>query len=131
MMSTDGRRGERAAHRHAGHRLGREGEARAAGYLVERGYRILERNAHAAGVEIDLVVSRAGWIVFVEVKTRSGERAGSPHEAVDERKQTRLRRGAAAWLRSRARHPRAVRFDVVACLARGEAWKIVHWEGAF
>lgn len=112
--------------------MGREGEARAATYLRARGYRVLERNARAGGVEIDLVATRGHRIVFVEVKTRRSRRAGAAHEAVDTRKQARLRRGAAAWLRGRGRRTHAVRFDVICCYADArEGWTIEHWEGAF
>jgi putative endonuclease len=111
--------------------LGREGEARAAVYLERKGYRVLERNAQAGGVEIDLVVSCGPRVVFVEVKTRRSQSAGAPHEAVDARKQARLRRGAAAWLRERGRRAPAVRFDVVCCYVAGPSWRIEHWAGAF
>ncbi len=117
-----------AAHKQA---LGREGEARAAAYLARHGYRVLERNARAGGVEIDLVVSRGPRIVFVEVKTRRSQRAGAAHEAADLSKQTRLRRGAAAWLRERGRRAPAIRFDVICCYALETAWQIEHWEAAF
>lgn len=112
--------------------LGREGETRAATYLRERGYRVLERNARAGGVEIDLVVTRGRRVVFVEVKTRRTRSAGAAHESVDTRKQARLRRGAAAWLRERGGRVRTVRFDVICCYAdTPEGWTIEHWQGAF
>ena len=64
-------------------RLGREGEERAAAHLERRGYRILERNVRAGGVEIDLVAARGRLVVFVEVKARSGSGFGGPLHAVD------------------------------------------------
>jgi putative endonuclease len=130
--------------------LGREGEARAARFLESRGYQIVARNVRAERVEIDLVASRGERLVFVEVKTRRASARGgygrhaSAAEAVDPRKQARLRRGALAWLGA---HPGlrrrfgSVRFDVVTCLAppwnattasSGEArWSIEHWPAAF
>ena len=112
--------------------LGAEGEERAAAYLVDLGYQIAARNVRAGGVELDLVVARGRTIAFVEVKTRSSARHGSPVLAVDARKQARIARGAAAWLRehapSRVRH---VRFDVVACVCEHGRWQIEHWPGAF
>jgi putative endonuclease len=140
--------------------LGREGEARAARFLEARGYRIVARNVRADRVEIDLIARRGGLLVFVEVKSRRASEHGRAAEAVDWRKQRRLRRGAHAWLASNpveARRTRSRRFDVITCLltarlpagrrtplavetAEGQnattapetaRWSIEHWEGAF
>ncbi|HEY5658265.1 MAG TPA: YraN family protein [Myxococcota bacterium] len=112
--------------------LGAEGEARAAAHLVGRGYRILARNVRADGVEIDLVAECAGLVIFVEVKARRSRAQGPPEAAVDARKQARLARGAAAWLRGAPRHYRRARFDVIGCeLDRDGRWHLTHWEGAF
>ncbi len=111
--------------------LGAEGEARAARYLEARGYRILARNARAGGVELDLVAERGRHVVFVEVKTRRGRRAGLPEEAVDARKRARLARGAAAWLREAHHRAAHVRFDVIACERTAGGWTIRHLAGAF
>jgi putative endonuclease len=120
---------ERSAARRA---LGAEGETRAAAYLSARGYRILERNARAGRVELDLVVARGGVVAFVEVKTRRSRIAGAPEEAVDFRKRERLVRGALAWLAERGVYARRVRFDVVACEWHASgAWSLRHLEGAF
>jgi putative endonuclease len=112
--------------------LGAAGERCAAEYLARRGYRVVARNARAAGVELDLVALRGGVCVFVEVKTRSGAGGGAAEEAVDARKRERLVRGARAWLHARrASHLRA-RFDViaVAVLASG-GYELRHWPAAF
>jgi len=138
--------------------LGRAGEDQAARFLETRGYRIVARNVRADRVEIDLIVRRADLLVFVEVKSRRASRHGYAAEAVDERKQRRLRRGAHAWLATNpteARRTRRRRFDVVTCLfdprlgaqpestietagAQNETtapetarWSIEHWEAAF
>jgi len=111
--------------------LGAEGEERAAHFLEARGYRLLARNPRAGGVELDLVVARGRTVVFVEVKTRRGTCKGLPEEAVDARKRARLVRGAAAWLREHGRHFCSVRFDVIACEASDEHWRIRHVEAAF
>ncbi len=113
---------------------GAAGEARAARVLARRGYRIVERNVRVGGVEVDIIAARQTTIVFVEVKTRRGCRHGAPEEAVDARKQRRLVRAAAAWVRENPGRARRVRFDVVACAAptaRERDWRIEHWPGAF
>lgn len=88
---------------------GRAAERRAARHYRLRGYRILGRNVRAGGVELDLIVRRGRRLVFVEVKQKSGPAYGDPLEAVDARKQDRLRRGIAAWL---ATHRGATGLDV-------------------
>jgi putative endonuclease len=112
--------------------LGAAGEARAAAHLIGRGYRILGRNVRANRVEIDLVAQRGGLVVFVEVKTRSSRALGPPEAAVDARKQARLVRGAAAWLRAHPARARRVRFDVIAVERDPRShWQVRHIEGAF
>lgn len=112
--------------------LGQEGERAAAAYLERSGYRILARNTRVEGVELDLVVERAGVVVFVEVKTRRGRAFGAPEEAVDARKQARIVRGASAWLRQQRRRPRQARFDVVTCEPAPEGGFEIHQiESAF
>jgi len=119
------------------HSLGVEGEARAARHLARRGYRIVDRNVRAGGVEIDLVARRGRWLVFVEVKTRRSRRFGDPELAVDAAKQARLIRGAAAWLQAHGPHAGSIRFDVIGWQVgptgtRGrEEWVLRHLEGAF
>ena len=112
--------------------LGAAGEAAACAHLERLGYRILARNARADRVEIDVIARRGALIAFVEVKTRNGGACGSAAEAVDARKQARIARGAAAWLRASGLRARSVRFDVVACepAPRG-AFRVTHWEAAF
>lgn len=74
--------------------LGRRGERAAEKYLRRHGYRIVTRNFRAAGAEIDLIAMDGDTLVFVEVKTRRNRAAGAPEEAVDARKQSRMRRAA-------------------------------------
>jgi putative endonuclease len=94
-------------------RLGVRGERLAVRHLRRRGYRIVERNFRAAGAEIDIIASQGNTIVFVEVKARRTGSAGGAADAVDPRKQARIRRAAGIYL---ARQPEGVaaRFDVVA-----------------
>ena len=112
--------------------LGAAGEARAAAHLEASGYRILARNVRAGGVELDLVAQRGDTLVFVEVKTRTSDAFGGAEDAVDARKQARLARGAAAWLREHAHGARRARFDVIACrFESGSGWRLTHFEDAF
>ena len=77
--------------------LGRAGEDRAARYLEQLGFEILDRNWRCRAGEIDVVAADASTVVVVEVKTRRGEAYGHPFEALDARKRARLWRLAVAW----------------------------------
>ena len=76
--------------------------------------------------ELDLVLWRRGEFVFCEVKSRRSERFGAAAEAVDWRKQRRIRALAAQWLKASGRRGR-VRFDV----ATVTGVKVAVIEGAF
>jgi putative endonuclease len=91
---------------------GRLGEDRAARFLTERGYRVLERNVRVPGGEIDAICLDGPTLVIVEVKLRDSHRFGSAIRAVDARKRTTLRRIAGDYAQIVA--PSApIRFDVV------------------
>lgn len=111
--------------------IGHSGEDAAERLYRRLGFRVLERNYRCRGGEIDLVVRRGPLVVFCEVKTRRTNRWGEPSEAVDRRKQERLRRLAARWLRERRPGAVEVRFDVVSVVARGVRPELVHIADAF
>lgn len=94
---------------------GRKGEDAAAAYLERVGMSIEARNWRCSAGEIDIIAREEGELVFVEVKTRRSERAGTAEEAVSAAKQKRLVRLAEAYIRSiDAPIGFAARFDVVA-----------------
>ncbi len=72
-------------------RLGAAGEDAAARHLEALGYRILERNVHLSRYgEIDIVAMDGGTLALVEVRTRRGERLGTPEESVGPTKKRKL-----------------------------------------
>jgi len=95
------------------HSLGRWGEARAASWLGRRGWRVLARNYRFGRREVDLVLTRGGLVVFVEVKTRSGDGFGGGAGAITWRKRREIEAVAAHFLATRGLSDRRVRFDAV------------------
>jgi putative endonuclease len=93
--------------------LGRQGEQAAAEYLISAGFRILDRNWRCAEGELDIVAAEGRSLVVCEVKTRSGNRYGSPFEAISRQKQRRLRRLAVSWLVAHGVLFDQVRIDVI------------------
>ena len=63
--------------------VGKIGEEMALSYLKEKGYQLLEKNFYCRWGEIDLIFKKEDKIIFVEVKTRVGDKKGKPYEAVN------------------------------------------------
>ncbi len=97
--------------------LGRHGEQLAAEYLLQAGFRVLERNYRCSEGEIDIVAADQRVLVVCEVKTRSDLRYGTPIEAVDWRKHRRLRRLAVRWAVTHGVIFDELRVDVIGVLA--------------
>ena len=100
---------------------GRLGEWLAKKYLRKAGLKFLAANFTTRRGEIDLVFRDGPCLVFVEVKTRSGETWTRPAAAVNRAKRLRLSRAALDYLR-RIHHPEVpIRFDIVEVLLEENA----------
>jgi len=111
--------------------LGRRGEALAADFLRTRRYTIVARNYRCPAGEIDLVAMDGGVLVFVEVRSRRGDRVGTPLESVHPGKQARVVRVARQFLAERGWHDRDARFDVVGIRFDAEPPVVEHVRNAF
>ena len=108
------------------HEVGRRGEALAAEYLVERGWRVLARNYRAGPKEIDLVAARGGVVAFVEVKTRSTETGGTVLEPIRALKRRAVVAAARRWIHEHGERGSEYRFDAVGVEMRGGGVVINH-----
>jgi putative endonuclease len=111
--------------------LARAGEDAAARLYERLGYAVIARNWSCPHGEIDVIAASADTVVFCEVKTRRSRYWGEPSEAVDLRKQARLRRLAGCWLAGGSGRGRAVRFDVVSIVVRDGRAHVEHIPEAF
>lgn len=110
--------------------IGKEGEELAAGYLREKGYRILDRNVRLKYGELDIVAEKGGELVFVEVKTRRSSFFGAPEESVTRKKQGKLISLAFGYLKGRQLEGKPFHFDVVTVTFQNGP-VIHHLENAF
>jgi putative endonuclease len=94
--------------------LGAYGERIAALHLAQEGLVVLDRNWRCDLGEIDLVLRDGPVLVVCEVKTRTSDVCGTPHEAVGRDKVARLQRLACAWAEARGVQPAETRIDLVA-----------------
>jgi putative endonuclease len=112
--------------------IGALGEQLAADHLTGLGLRILARNWRCRYGELDVIAAdqTTKTVVFVEVKTRTGDGFGGLAQAVTERKARRLRRLAAMWLASQEQRWAAVRIDVIGVrIGRRRTPEISHLQG--
>lgn len=109
--------------------IGLRGEDVAASYLENNGYDIMARNWRCQRGELDIVGKDGEILVFIEVKTRRTNKSGTPAEAVDARKQTKLRTLALHYIHQTGITAAAYRFDVVA--VEGKAEKVTLIKNAF
>ena len=77
--------------------------------------KLISRNQHSRGGELDLVMRDGDTVAVIEVRQRRSSHFGSAAESVDARKRARIvqaTRSLIACQPELARHP--IRFDVVA-----------------
>lgn len=94
-------------------KLGSFGEDIAVDYLRREGYDILERNFSCRLGEVDVIAGKGDEIAFVEVKTRSQDDFGRPAEAVDGKKQAKIRKAATVFMLGNGGDEKQMRFDVM------------------
>ncbi len=109
--------------------LGHNGEDAAEKYLIESGYRILERNSRWYGVEVDIIASQGNELVFVEVKTRT--RNIVPLDKLFPANQRKRLIKAANFYVQKKNLDMDVRFDLILVRAKGTDFEIEHIKEAF
>lgn len=110
-------------------KTGHKGEELAANFLLAKGYEIVARNYRYKHAEIDLVVKKENWLVFVEVKTRASSAFGEPEVFVTEKKAANVMKGAEQFMIEHNWHGN-IRFDIVA-IKTGASDEVTHFEDAF
>jgi putative endonuclease len=112
--------------------LGALGEALAVDHLTKSGLWIVNRNWRCRYGELDVIAADEATrtLVFVEVKTRTGDGYGGLAHAVTPRKVRRLRRLAGLWLAAQDEHWAAIRIDVIGVrVGRRRTPEITHLQG--
>ena len=96
---------------------GKEYEDLAVSFLVDNGFKILNRNFFTKYGEIDIVALEGDTLVFTEVKYRKDNKKGDPAEAVTFSKQKCIAMAANYYLmKNPVYSEKDMRFDVVTIL---------------
>ncbi len=94
--------------------IGRQGEKIANKYLQKNGYTIIAKNWRSKRWgEIDIIAEKGGYLVFIEVKTRTTKEFGDPYSAVTYHKLRALKRAANYYICTHNNIPDAYRIDVI------------------
>lgn len=110
-------------------KIGGDYEQKAAKYLEQQGFLVLERNFYSRCGEIDIIAKEGGYLVFIEVKYRRDTSCGEALEAVDAKKQRRICRTASYFCMRRGYvDGTPCRFDVIAMSGDGG---VIHIKNAF
>ncbi len=108
-------------------KTGKIGEKAAARHLVEKGYKIVEKNCRLPFAEIDIVARHEKTLIFVEVKTINTKQPGrrnywNPEDNVTSRKCLALKRAALYYANrvfERGGVVSDIRIDVIAIRLQG------------
>ena len=107
------------------------GEILAERYLNNLGYKFIARNYTCKFGEIDLIYKDKDYYVFVEVKARLDDRFGLPREAINFKKQRKIKRVAEFYLISNNLYDKNCRFDCIEVLGNEKDSKLEYYKNAF
>lgn len=106
--------------------LARDGEEIAAKYLKKLGYKIIDRNLRARNTELDIVAVHNNILVFVEVKTRTSDKFGTPFEQIAYWKLKSLVKAAEFYKITHTNLPEAMRIDAISVQISSGVPKVEH-----
>lgn len=104
------------------------GEDIASKYLEKKGYRIIERNFRKGYGEIDIITTKSNVLVFVEVKTRTSNKYGTPAEAITYPKLKSLIRTAEFYKTINPKLPDHMRIDAILVTLNNNSFELEHLE---
>lgn len=94
--------------------IGNTGEDYAVNLLIDKGYKVIERNFRSRFGEIDIIAIHKDTLVFVEVKTRTSKKYGKPEEAVTPQKLNHIIKTSDYYCSTHNKLPKKKRIEVVA-----------------
>lgn len=93
--------------------IGKLGEEMAEKYLIDKNFKIIDRNFYCKQGEIDIIARDNDELVFVEVKTRTNSKYGSPAEAVHKKKKMHIYKAVKYYIHLYRLEDEDIRFDVI------------------
>lgn len=94
-------------------KLGFLGEEVASNYLLKQGYKIILRNFHKRYEEIDIIAKKSDSLIFVEVKTRIGDKFGPIEESISSYKIYNLKKSINYYLHLHPTDIKKIQLDFI------------------
>lgn len=110
--------------------LGKIGEEAAVEFLLQNGYKILERNWVFQKAEIDIIAQSENTLAIVEVKTRSSLDFGLPQDFVKPKKIQLLVKAVNEYVQQHDLSA-SIRFDIIAVHKNNDHLQVEHLTDAF
>ena len=111
-------------------KLGKDGELIAFMILKRDGYNILQTNWKYQKAEVDIIAKKDGFLIFIEVKTRSSKKFGRPTDAIDKKKIALYKDAVEGYLEQYPSEDE-IRFDVISIIIGKDETQIEHIPNAF
>lgn len=110
--------------------LGSTGEKKAADYLRQKGFNIIEQNVHLRVGEIDIIAQKDNKIVFFEVRTKISDKHGRPADSFTNYKKSHFAKAIRWYLMKHTLKQYKLSVDFISViLYRDRSVKeIVHYE---
>ena len=110
--------------------IGSWGEMMAQRYLLLRDYHIRDVDWHCGHCDSDIVAEKLGFIIFVEVKTRTSDDFAAPEDAVDRDKIRHLLATGNAYM-GMYKLDMPCQFDVITIVGNEQSYRVHHIKQAF
>jgi len=111
-------------------KLGKDGELIAFMILQRDRYNILQTNWKYQKAEVDIIAKKDGFLIFIEVKTRSSKKFGRPTDAIDKKKIALYKDAVEGYLEQYPSEDE-IRFDVISIIIGKDETQIEHIPNAF
>ncbi|MDO5436967.1 MAG: YraN family protein [bacterium] len=109
--------------------IGKYGEKLACEFLIKKGYRIIETNyRYSKYGEIDIIAADKDVLCFIEVKTRTNNRFGTPMEAITKDKLLKIYTCIKNYRAKNGLKFKRARIDAVSIELNKDGAKITHIE---
>jgi putative endonuclease len=110
---------------------GKKAEDLATHFLEEKGYEVVARNYRSGRGEIDIIVKKDIFLVFVEVKSLTNTKFGNPEISVTKNKVKLVTKAAENYV-FQNNWQQQIRFDIISVIFKTEEnVEITHFEDAF